>query len=171
MTTHELHLTLITQDGREGHQRLLPEMPAMQWSEDSDEDDPTDYAVFECVDTATMQASQSRTITGGDWMDLEGEGQVDVLVSAVQAGSTLDAALSALLDLTPENLAHERAHAAGFRVHQGTEEDEELAGRWWWTCQRPAWSGAESGEGDYATADEAWDAAVAALDAEAAVPA
>lgn len=53
------------------------------------------------------------------------------------------------------------AAAFGYEVHQGTEADGALAGRWWWTLSQDGWSGIECGP-DFATEDEAWDDAVVA---------
>lgn len=52
------------------------------------------------------------------------------------------------------------ARAAGFKVHQGSSDAGELAGRWWWTLTREVWSGIECSEGDFATEAEAWDSAI-----------
>jgi hypothetical protein len=58
-----------------------------------------------------------------------------------------------------------KAKAAGFTVHQGAHDDEDvsLRGRWWWVLGQPGWSDYETAEGDFATEREAWADAVRTL--------
>jgi hypothetical protein len=64
-----------------------------------------------------------------------------------------------------------RAEALGFQVYRGTAEDDELAGRCWWTLMQDGWGEVEVSQEDYDTMDDAWEAAILAraLDSELAV--
>lgn len=58
------------------------------------------------------------------------------------------------------------AQARGYRVHQGTAQDGDLSGVWWWTLHRDRWSGTECSVGEFATEAEAWSDACAAMTRE-----
>jgi hypothetical protein len=80
---------------------------------------------------------------------------------------------AAVCGLTPENpieVDTDHLHDRGYSVHFGDDSyhGDPLHGRWWWCLYRDGWSEVESGEGSFATEDEAWaDAARAdATDAD-----
>jgi hypothetical protein len=66
--------------------------------------------------------------------------------------------------------ARQRAFDAGYQVHRGGDNEQDLAGRYWWTLCRPGWSGVETDPHTHTTEADAWSSAIAAhaLDADVA---